>query len=101
MVFLGLAGVLLFSLSVAALAVPENYTNDVFSKAWTSLSYDYKSYIQDSLNCCGFSSDDQLLVQTSSDSTKYCSNGHPRCNSTTLLEVCEDWWGAVICTLDV
>lgn len=87
MVFLGLSGVLLFALSVAALAVPDSYTSSVFGTAWKSLSYDYKSYIQNSLDCCGFSEDDQFNIQLASESAKFCSEGHPRCNSTNLLEV--------------
>ena len=88
MVFLGLSGLALFAVSVAALAIPRSYQENVFQDAWKSLSYNYKGYLQDSLDCCGFSDDTQYLVQENGRVvTEECEKGHPLCNSTTLFEV--------------
>ena len=91
MVFLGLSGLALFAVSVAALAIPRSYQQSMFQEAWRSQSYNYKAYLQDSLDCCGFNDGTQYLVQENGGVfSGDCENGHPLCNSTTLFEV---QWG--------
>ena len=85
MVILGLTGVVLFSVSVAALAIPKNLREKVFKSAWESLSDKRKVHLQDSLDCCGFDTNSSSLFDRYGNSS--CTLGHPLCNTTVLLKV--------------
>lgn len=76
MVLLGISGVSLFAVSVAALSVPSEFQADIFTKAWAGLTSDKKATIQDQLGCCGFNIDDRDVLM--------CEEGHPLCNTTAL-----------------
>jgi len=84
MIVLGLSGVILFAVSVAALAAPKSWQDDFFQAAWMGLSFNDKEVIQSKLNCCGFNRDTRYIYTTEdpSDGGECDAEGHPRCNST-------------------
>lgn len=53
MIVLGLSGVILFAVSVAALAAPESWQQDLFHTAWKGLSFNDKEVIQVGKECAG------------------------------------------------
>lgn len=75
MILLGLSGVALFAVSVAALSVPKQFQSEIFFTVWKKLSDDSKANIQNQLDCCGFNEGN--LVN--------CHEGHPLCNSSVLM----------------
>ena len=76
MLLLSISGVVMFSVSVAALALADSQVDTLLKSQWTSLDSEDKSYLQDQLNCCGFDKN------TTGKSTG--AWGHPPCNTTTL-----------------
>ena len=86
MILLGLCGVTLFAVSVAALAAPQEYQQYPFQLAWQSLSLREKTEVQESLNCCGLETEWRNVVDNGS--LTECNIGHPLCATTTLIEVC-------------
>ena len=78
MLLLCISGVVMFSVSVAALALADSQVDSLLRTQWTSLDNDQKSYLQDQLNCCGF---DRNTSSMSSGPW-----GHPPCNTTTLTK---------------
>ena len=79
MILLGVSGMVLFAVSVAALAVSKNVQQSLFQKVWISLDDAKKSTIQDQLDCCGFDNNTNDLIN--------CSAGHPPCNTKILIKV--------------
>jgi len=53
MIILGLSGVILFAVSVAALAAPESWQVGFFHTAWKGLSFNDKEVIQVGKECAG------------------------------------------------
>ena len=53
MIVLGLSGVILFAVSVAALAAPKSWQQDFFQAAWRGLSFNDKEVIQVGKECAG------------------------------------------------
>ena len=86
MILLGLCGVTLFGVAVAALAAPQEYQQYPFEIAWRSLSVKEKTEMQESLNCCGFEHLRRHIVDDGS--LPECNVGHPLCATRTLIEVC-------------
>ena len=78
MLLLSISGVVMFAVSVAALALADSQVDGLLRSQWTSLDSRQKSYLQDHLNCCGFDNN------TTSMSTGPW--GHPPCNTTTLTQ---------------
>jgi len=66
----------MFSVSVAALVLSQSHIDTWLGSEWRHLDHDQKSYLQDQLNCCGFSKN----VSMAEDKAW----GHPLCNTTTL-----------------
>ena len=66
----------MFSVSVAALVLSKSQIDTWLGSEWRRLDNDQKSYLQDQLNCCGFSRN----VSVAEDKAW----GHPLCNTTTL-----------------
>lgn len=79
MILLGLSGIMLFAVSVAALAVPQKFQEDVFRPVWRRFGDDLKTTLQNHLDCCGFDEGSAGEVN--------CSIGHPFCNTSVLLKV--------------
>lgn len=81
MVLLGLCGIVLFSVSIAALAFPDSLGSNVFSITWKNFDVNRRSTLQDMLNCCGFNS-------TKRNASFLCDHmyGHPPCNTTALTK---------------
>ena len=77
MIVLGLSVVLMFSVSVAALATPKSLQESFLVNTWISLSDEQKRSVQDSLDCCGFNE----LSQTNNNNA---SNEHPSCATKEL-----------------
>lgn len=86
MVILGLCGVTLLIVSIAALAFPKEQQKQLFQKAWKTLALKQKMDIQDSLNCCGLDTANRKVVQNSTDASD-CQLGHPTCNTPILRQV--------------
>ena len=76
MVSLSISGIIMFSVSVAALVLSQSHIDTWLGSEWRHLDHDQKSYLQDQLNCCGFSKN----VSVAEDKAW----GHPPCNTTTL-----------------
>ncbi len=85
MILLGLSGIALFAVSVAALSIPRQFREDIFKNTWSSLSLEKKTLIQEQLDCCGFEEDSRRAVDPGN--TTECTYGHPFCNTTVLLKV--------------
>lgn len=60
---------ILFSVSVAALAITSSQQHALLKKAWRSLSGKSKEEVQEVGNCCGF---ENATIQSGID-------GHPNC----------------------
>ena len=75
MIVLGLSVVLMFSVSVAALATPKSLQESFLVNTWSRLSNEQKISVQESLDCCGFNE----LSQNNSE-----SNYHPSCATKEL-----------------
>ena len=88
MILLGLCGVTLFAVSVAALAAPQEYQLYPFELAWKQLSVKEKTEVQESLNCCGLEHSWRHIVDNDNGSLPECTVGHPLCATRTLIEVC-------------
>ncbi len=85
MILLGISGITLFAVSAATLALHQEFQEDSFKSAWTSLSLKDKTEVQNSLNCCGFDKTYRKFLDI--NGTKECSIGHPFCNTTSLRDV--------------
>ena len=77
MIVLGLSAVLMFSVSVAALATPKSLQESFLVNTWSRLSNEQKISVQESLDCCGFNE----LSQTNNNNK---SNEHPSCATEEL-----------------
>ena len=83
MIILGLCGVTLFAVSVAALAIPKDLQITLFRKTWESLNPQQKTDIQNSLDCCGFNKVSRQVLLNGTG----CEVGHPSCGTAILFEV--------------
>ena len=75
MIVLGLSVVLMFSVSVAALATSKSLQESFLLNTWIRLSDEKKRSVQDSLDCCGFN-------EISQNNTG--SDEHPSCATEEL-----------------
>ena len=66
----------MFSVSVAALVLSRSQIDSWLASEWRHLDQYQKGYLQDQLNCCGFSKN----VSVAADKAWR----HPPCNTTTL-----------------
>ena len=93
MVVLSIFAVFLLAVSIACTAFADQLTKQAFEAAWTSLSLEEKSKLQDSLSCCGF--DDSQHNSTSFNA--------PSCKTSLVLTkpgVSWDMWrGYHVCVL--
>lgn len=86
MLILATSGVIMFSVSVAALAIPKSFRDQVLLTTWQSLSSNQKSDLQESLDCCGFDLKYRWTALYGSDGN--CTGGHPSCNTDILIKKC-------------
>jgi tetraspanin-13/31 len=84
MVLLGVSGIVLFSVSVAALAAPDNYQEDFFTRVWKGLSCHDKTSVQNDFNCCGFDNRSRNIISDGKCEDECDQIGHPSCNTSTL-----------------
>ncbi|CAI8054713.1 Tetraspanin-31 [Geodia barretti] len=90
MVSLGLSGIVLFAVSVAALAAPDSYQTSFFDTTWRRLGSRDKQSIQDHFDCCGFNNESRHIIYNSPDDDG-CDTGcnhiaHPFCNTSALTK---------------
>ena len=81
MIILGISVLVMFSVSVAALATTRNIQEKFLVNTWNKLSREDQSAIQDTLDCCGFNDDSQNNSAALSEGDK-----HPNCTTKALKE---------------
>ena len=87
MIVLGLTGFVLFAVSAATLAAPEKFLDDIFERVWyDTLDAQYRTRIQENLNCCGFKNVTGLDDSAHSADAN-CKDFKPFCSTTSLKYV--------------
>lgn len=87
MIILALSGIVMFSVSVAALALPRSYQESFFLNTWKGLGDGDKSLVQDRLDCCGFDNVSRHITSDKDhpEDREVCrAAGHPSCNTSVL-----------------